>query len=183
MTSPDNILLHLAKEEEQQVREIFSLLEERGFPAQQQTPHITVTFSPSMAVDVVECAAELLPPVIPARFQRAGTVVFGTKRKQTVAWLLETSNELEIAARHISALNPDGRGPRWTPHLTMGLRLPREIVPDYVRALDEVTSPHLKELTAVRAAFWRPRTRELTVLAEASLADEVGLRPKDGPGR
>lgn len=181
MTSPDNILLHLSEGEEQQVREIFARLEERGFPAQQQTPHITITFSPSMAADVVDCAAELLPPVIPACFHRVGTVVFGTKRKQTVAWLLETSDELEIAARHISALNPDGRGPRWTPHLTMGLRLPREIVPDYIRALDGVTSPHLKELTAVRAALWRPRTQELTVLAGASSADEVGLRPKDRP--
>lgn len=165
MTSPDNILLHLAEEDEQQVREIFARLEERGFPTQQQTPHITVTFSPRMAEDVVKRAAELLPPVIPAHFQRVGTVVFGTKRKQTIGWLLETSDELEIAARHISALNPDGRGPRWTPHLTMGLRLPREIVPDYVRALDEVCSPHLKQLTAVRAALWKPRLSELTVLA------------------
>jgi 2'-5' RNA ligase len=175
MTSPDNILLHLAPEEEKQVREIFTRLQERGFPIQHQTPHITVTFSPRMAGDVVKRAADLLPPVIPARFQRMGTVVFGTKRRQTVAWLLETSDELEIAARHISALNPDGRGPRWTPHLTMGLRLPRKIVPDYVRALDEVTSPHLRELTAVRAAFWRPRSRELTVLAGAG--DEQNPAP------
>lgn len=165
MASPDNILLHLAPGEEQQVREIFSLLEERGFPTQHQTPHITVTFSPRMAGDVVKRAAELLPPVIPAHFQRLGTVVFGTKRRQTVAWLLETSDELEIAARHISALNPDGRGPRWIPHLTMGLRLPRKLVPDYIRALDEVTSPHLREFTAVRAGLWQPRLQELTVLA------------------
>ena len=167
MTSPDNILFHLPQREEQQVREIFARLEERGFPAQQQTPHITVTFSKNMADRIVERAAELLPPLIPASFQRVGTVVFGTKRKQTVAWLLETSVDLESAARELSALNPDGRGRRWTPHLTMGLRLPREIVPDYVRALDEVTSAHFRELTATRAAFWRPRTQELTVLAEA----------------
>lgn len=82
-----------------------------------------------------------------------------------MAWLLETSDELEIAARDIGARNPDGRGPRWTPHLTMGLRLPREIVPDYIRALGEETSPYLKELTAARAALWRPRSQELTVLA------------------
>ena len=149
MASPDNILLHLPEDEEQQVREVFARLEQRGFPAQSQTPHITVTFSPAMDEDVVKRAAELLPPVIPARFQRVGTVVFGTKRKQTVAWLLETSDELEIAAREIGALNPEGRGPRWTPHLTMG----------------EETSPHLKELTAARAALWRPRSQELTVLA------------------
>lgn len=167
MTSPDNILFHLPHREEQQVREIFARLEERGFPAQQQTPHITVTFSKDMADHIVERAAELLPPLIPARFQRVGTVVFGTKRKQTVAWLLETSVDLESAARELSALNPDGRGRRWIPHLTMGLRLPREIVPDYVRALDEVTSAHFRELTAARAAFWRPRTQELTVLAGA----------------
>lgn len=94
-----------------------------------------------------------------------GNVVFGTKRKQTVAWLLETSDELEIAAREISALNPDGRGPRWIPHLTMGLRLPREIVPEYIRALDELTSSNLKDFTAVRAALWRPQLQDLTVLA------------------
>jgi len=98
-------------------------------------------------------------------------VVFGTKRKQTVAWLLETSDELESAARAISALNPDGRGPRWTPHLTMGLRLPRKIVPDYMRALDEEISIYLRELTAVRAALWRPRTQELSVLAGAKSAE------------
>jgi len=46
----------------------------------------------------------------------------------------------------------------------MGLRLPRVIVPDYLRALDEA-SRHVKELTAARAALWRPRVRELTILA------------------
>lgn len=178
MASPENILLHLPEDEEQQVREVFALLDERGFPAQQQTPHITITFSPSMQAHVVERAAELLPPLIPARFQRVGTVVFGRKRKQTVAWLLETSDELEIAAREISAANPDGRGPRWIPHLTVGLRLPREIVPDYMRALDELTSSQLNEFTAVRAALWRPRAQELTVLAEATTPNGTRARPR-----
>lgn len=168
MGSPDNILLQLRDEDELQVREVFARLEERGFPAQQQTPHITVTFSSFMAPEVVTRAAELLPAVIPARFDRVGTVVFGTKRKQTVAWLLETTDELEIAAREISAHNPDGRGPRWTPHLTVGLRLPREHVPAYLQALDEVTPASFKELLAPRAVLWRPRTQERTVLAEAN---------------
>lgn len=165
LVSPENILLHLPEDEEHQVREVFARLEERGFPAQQQTPHITITFSPTLADDVVQRAAELLPPLIPASFRRVGTVVFGTKRKQTVAWLLETSDELEIAAREISAVNPDGRGPRWTPHLTMGLRLPRVMVPDYMRTLDEVASAHRKELTAIRASLWQPQSQQLTVLA------------------
>jgi len=72
---------------------------------------------------------------------------------------------LEIAARRISACNPVGRGPRWIPHLTMGLRLPREIVPGYIRALDEIASARIKELTAARAALWRPRVGQLTILA------------------
>lgn len=165
MASPENILLHLPQEEEQQVREIFAKLAERDFPTQHQTPHITITFSPAMANDVVERAAELLPPVIPASFRRVGTVVFGTKRKQTVAWLLETTDALEIAAREISALNPDGRGPRWNPHLTVGLRLPREMVPDYMHALDEVTPTIFKELTAIQAGLWRPASQHMTVLA------------------
>lgn len=163
--SPDNILLRFSAEQEQQVREIFAQLEKRGFPAQHQTPHITITFSPSMSDAVAHRAAELLPDLIPACFHRVGTIVFGTKRKQTVAWLLETTDALEMAAREISAVNPDGRGPRWTPHLTMGLRLPREIVPDYIRALDELASAQLRELTACRAALWKPRLQELTLLA------------------
>lgn len=165
MTSPDNILIHLPPVQEQQVRGIFDELEARGFPKQNQTPHITITFSPEMDPAVVERAAEILPSVIPAQFRRVGTVVFGTKSKQTVCWLLETTDELEIAARELCAMNPDGRGPRWTPHLTMGLRIPRDMVPDYIRALDEITSPHFKELTAMRAAYWKPRTQELRVLA------------------
>ncbi|QGU04170.1 2'-5' RNA ligase family protein [Corynebacterium comes] len=182
MTSPDNILLYLTEDEEQQVREVFARLEQQGFPAQRQTPHITITFSSAMPGDVVRRAADLLPPLIPARFERVGTVVFGTQRKQTVAWLLETSDELEIAAREISELNPHGRGPRWIPHLTMGLRLPREIVPDYIRALNEVASSHLKELTAVRAALWRPGRRELTVLAGVGFAEGTDLKVESGPG-
>lgn len=175
MASPENILLHLSEDQEEQVREAFAQLEERGFPRQQQRPHITITFSPAMATSVIERAAELLPPLIPATFQRVGTVVFGRRRKQTVAWLLETSDELEVAARKISEVNPDGRGPRWIPHLTVGLRLPREIIPDYIKALDEVTSTHLAELAAVRAALWRPQLQELTVLAgERSIA---GVKP------
>lgn len=165
MTSPDNILLHLADNDERQVREIFARLEGRGFPAQKQTPHITITFAPEMGAGAADRAAQLLPPVIPAPFARVGTVVFGTKSKQTVAWLLESTDELEAAARDISAHNPEGRGDRWTPHLTMGLRLPRDLVPDYIRALDELTPSRFKGFTAVRAALWQPRLDELTVLA------------------
>lgn len=174
MASPDNILLHLPDDQEQQVRDIFAQLAKRGFPLQNQTPHITLTFAPEMKEHVSRRAAELLPAVIPAQFQRVGTIVFGVKRKQTVAWLLETTEELEAVARELSGINPYGRGKRWIPHLTMGLRLPREIVPDYIRALDELTSPHLKELTANRAALWKPRIQELTVLA----GEEDG-RPED----
>ncbi|MDO5029805.1 MAG: 2'-5' RNA ligase family protein [Corynebacterium sp.] len=162
MVSPDNILMYLAPEQEQTVRDIFRQLAERGFPQQNQTPHITVTFAPTMSTDVISRAAKILPPLMPAEFRRVGTVVFGTKSKQTVAWLLETTDELEEAARELSQLNPDGRGYRWIPHLTMGLRLPRDIVPEYIRALDEITSPHFKALTAPRAAFWSPKVQELT---------------------
>src|SRR5690625_1238184 len=138
MASPDNILLHLPDKDEQQIRDLFAQLAEQGFPIQSQTPHITLTFSPEMEKHVAERAAELLPAVIPAQFRRVGTVVFGTKRKQTVAWLLETDEELEAVARELSRINPDGRGERWIPHLTVGLPLPREIVPDYIRALDAI---------------------------------------------
>lgn len=38
----------------------------------------------------------------------------------------------------------------------MGLRLPKLVVPDYIATLQEVTSPHFKELTAQRAVFYQP---------------------------
>lgn len=163
--SPDNILLYLPEQQEQRIREIFAGLADRGFPVQNQRPHITVTFSAAMDPSVVELAAKLLPAVIPAQFRRVGNVIFGTKSKQTVAWLLQTTRELEIAASKISAANPDGHGPLWTPHLTMGLRLPRKDIPGYLQAMDELTSSHFKELTAIEAAYWSPKTQEKRLLA------------------
>jgi len=164
--SPENILLYLAEIEEHQIREIFTELASQGFPAQNQTPHISITFAPQLDEQVEQRAAELLPQVLPAPLHRVGTVIFGTKRKQTVAWSLESSDELEIAARDISGMNSEGRGPRWTPHLTMGLRLPREIVPDYVRALDELSASSPTELTAASAGLWRPRSQELRLFTQ-----------------
>lgn len=163
--SPDNILLGLPAAQEDAVSGVFDALSARGFPRQQQTPHITITFAPHMDPAVIKRAGELLPTVIPATFVREGTVVFGTGRKQTVAWLLRTEDALERAARELSARNPDGRGDRWTPHLTVGLRLPREIVGEYVAALDELTPRELREITAERAGLLRPRTGEYLPLA------------------
>ncbi|WP_301924717.1 2'-5' RNA ligase family protein [Corynebacterium glaucum] len=155
--SPENILLRLPKEEEEAVRAIYAALAERGFPQQHQRPHVSITFAPTMDTRVVGEAAELLPGLLPEALRRAGVVIFGTKSKQTVTWLLEAPEELERAARRLSAMNPDGRGDRWVPHLTIGLRLPKAIVPDYVAALGEVTSPHFTEITAERAVFYQPR--------------------------
>lgn len=167
MTSPENILLRLSPRDDVYVRELFEHLEGMGFPKQNQSPHISVTFARQMQPQVVERAKDILPGCVPATLRRAGVVTFGVKRKQTVAWLLEGSDELETAARELSALNPEGRGSRWIPHLTLGLRLPREIVPDYIRALDELTSPHFRELTAEQAVYWRPQLGEEVPLAPA----------------
>lgn len=109
-----------------------------------------------MASRVVGEAAVTLPQLLPAVFRRVGTVVFGTKSKQSIAWLLEGPEEVEQAARRLSAMNPDGRGDRWVPHLTMGLRIPKAMVPDYMASLADATSPHLNELLVERAAFYQP---------------------------
>ena len=91
-SSPENILLYLDESEEQQIREIFDELALQGFPMQNQTPHISITFAPRLADDVVQRAAQVLPSVVPAKLRRVGTVIFGIRRKQTVAWLLDNSN-------------------------------------------------------------------------------------------
>ena len=163
--SPDNILFYLPPDQEQQVRDIFSALNDLGLPQQNQRPHITVTFAPRMSAEVVSRAAEILPPVVPAEFKRVGTVIFGTRSKQTIAWLLETDSAVTEAAREICALNSDGRGTEWIPHLTVGLRVPRALVPEYMQGLERVTPTRFKELTALRAAYWRPATRHYTHLA------------------
>lgn len=154
--SPENILLRLPSEEEEEIRAIYADLAARGFPEQRQRPHISVTFAPRMDTRVVGEAAVLLPPLLPAQLRRAGIVVFGTKSKQTVAWLLEAPEELEAAARALSAMNPEGRGARWVAHLTMGLRIPKVDVPGYIAALGEATLPHLNQVTAERAVFYQP---------------------------
>lgn len=105
---------------------------------------------------VVGEAAVILPPVLPAVFRRVGVVVFGTKSKQSIAWLLEGPEEVEQAARRLSAMNPEGRGDRWVPHLTMGLRIPKALVPDYIASLASVTSPHFNDISVERAAFYQP---------------------------
>lgn len=172
-SSPENILLYLPPAQEEAIREVFAELADAGLPQQFQRPHITVTFAKAMDPAVVELAARLLPPLLPATFARVGTVVFGTKSKQTIAWLLEADPALEEAARAISAANPEGRGARWTPHLTMGLRIPRQQVPDYIAALDDAARarrispsagrPALDEFTADVAGYWRPKTQEWRV--------------------
>lgn len=165
MGSPENILLRLEPGQEAYVREIFAQLEQMGFPVQEQTPHISLTFAQSLPAALLDLAQELLPSVIPAQLRRIGTVTFGIKRKQTVAWLLEAPEELEEVARTLGARNPEGHGARWVAHLTMGLRLPREVVPDYIRALNSITNPHFREVTAQRAVYWRPQEGEEQILA------------------
>lgn len=180
--SPDNILLRLPSEQDAYVRELFGELARRGFPPQAQSPHITVTFAPEMDSQVVARAAQVLPGLVPATFARVGTVVFGTKSKQTIAWLLEAPPELEQAARELGHLNPHGRGPRWIPHLTMGLRIPRAQVPGYIGALDELTSGHVRSLCGQVAGLWQPRLQRWTQLAGPAAGPSAGP-PVDGISR
>ena len=174
MGSPDNLLIRLPQKQEDYVRELFAQLAEEGFPQQNQRPHITITFAPEMDPKVVDRAHQLLPEVIPAQFQRVGTVVFGTKSKQTIAWLLETDAELGKAARELSEVNPEGRGLWWIPHLTMGLRIPRAQVPGYIEALDRLTSGHFRSMTGEVAGLWQPRKQIWTPVAP--VADSIGAQ-------
>ncbi|PFG27304.1 2'-5' RNA ligase family protein [Corynebacterium renale] len=164
MVSPDNILLRLVPEQEDYVREVFAELAERGFPPQQQTPHITMTFATVMPESVVRLAQELLPPLLPLTVRRSGVAIFGTKSKQTVSWLLDAPPALHAAARELAAANPDTHVTDWIPHITVGLRLPRAMVGEYVAALDEVTSGHFRDLHVARAVVWSSRTDTLREL-------------------
>ena len=164
--SPENILLHLPEEQDAYVREIFAEIGRRDLPNPGQRPHISVTFAQQMSPAVVDLAAELLPTVIPTTLRRVGTVVFGTRSKQTIAWLLEADPELHKVAAKLSEANPEGRGPMWIPHLTVGLRVPKQVVPRYLETLADVTSSHFKEIRVDRASFWRPSVQQERILAE-----------------
>lgn len=76
MGSPENILLRLEPGQEAYVREIFAQLEQMGFPVQEQTPHISLTFAQSLPAALLDLAQELLPSVIPTQLRRIGTVTF-----------------------------------------------------------------------------------------------------------
>ncbi len=169
--SPDNILFRLPDAEEHRIREVFDDLAAEGFPRQEQSPHVTVTFAPEMNERVVQRAGDLLAPLTPVEFRRAGVAVFGTKSKQTVAWLLDAPHDVQAAAREVSAANPDGRGPEWTPHLTVGLRLPRRMVGEYIAALDRLTPTTLKTLTGRHLAWRRPRLGDEVKLSGSAPAD------------
>ena len=165
MTSPDNLLIRLPQDQEDYVRELFAMLEAEGLPKQNQRPHITLTYAPEMDPKVIERAREVLPGLFPAQFRRVVTVVFGTKSKQTIAWLLDTSAELGAAARCLCEANEDGRGQGWIPHLTVGLRIPRKQVPAYMEALDRLTSGHFRPITGEVAGLWQPRFQKWTPIA------------------
>ena len=65
MVSPDNILMYLLPEQEAQIKEIFVQLAERGFPQQNQKPHITVTFAPTMSPEVIQRAVSYTHLTLP----------------------------------------------------------------------------------------------------------------------
>lgn len=138
------------------MRSIFHALAQRGFPPQSQSPHITVTFARALDEGVVKQSREL-DRHLPAHFLRAGVVVFGTRAKQTVAWALEADPALEEAAARVDAHNPEGRAGRWIPHLTMGLRIPRQVVGSYIDALNELTMGRDRTLVAQRLVYRRPQ--------------------------
>lgn len=154
--SPENLLFRLVPDDEQWVREIFRALAERGFPPQGQSPHITVTYAQKLDAEVIEQGAQL-HQFLPATFERTGVVVFGTRAKQTVAWALEADPALEEAAARVDAHNPEGRAGRWIPHLTMGLRIPRQVVGSYIDALNELTMGRDRTLVAQRLVYRRPQ--------------------------
>nr|WP_284500824.1 2'-5' RNA ligase family protein [Bowdeniella massiliensis] len=94
-------------EQQRQVREIFGALEARGFPRRNQTPHITISFSHDMASAAVERAAEVLPDVVPAYFQRVGTGEPMRQAAREISTLNPAANSLSAPTRHCPFFAPN----------------------------------------------------------------------------
>lgn len=135
-------------------------LKAAGIPSQADhksmtnAPHVTVAASAGIAPAAVTLARDEIGPLLPARLEVRGLVMFGHGPRLTIAHLVEPDRTLADAVRRIRDLVPTVRHPVWTPHVTLARRVPRRLLPAALEVLEATDSP--RELTCDRLRWWDP---------------------------
>lgn len=146
-------------------------LREVGLPSQADhksmtnAPHATVVAAVAVDPAVVSVARAAIAPLLPARIEVRGLVLFGQGPRYTIAHLVEPERELAAAVARIRELVPALRHPVWTPHVTLARRVPQRLVPTAFEVLQSSETP--RELLADRLRWWDPALELIEDVAAA----------------
>lgn len=142
-------------------------LRDAGLPSQldhqgsTNAPHVTVLAAPHLPS--CDLAVHVLGPLLPARAQSTGVLLFGGQRL-TVARALDVDDSLIAAVLELRRGVPNLQHRGWLPHVTLGRRIPRAMA---AAALDALGWADVEfDLTEVRR--WDPDAGTVTTVARAS---------------
>lgn len=142
-----------------------SQLDHRGMT---NAPHLSLVVATSIPDAVVARARDIFTALLPVRLDVRGLVVFGSGARVTVAHLAEPPAEVADAVAELRAATPLVRHPVWTPHVTLGRRIPRERLGEAFAAVDpRGGDPAPDVLVADRLRWWDPATATIDVLVQA----------------
>ncbi|GAA3526658.1 hypothetical protein AFL01nite_04620 [Aeromicrobium flavum] len=117
-------------------------------------PHLTLVAAAEIDPSVVSVARDEIGPLLPARVEVRGLVLFGHGPRMTIAHLVEPDPTLAAAVARVRALVPALRHPVWTPHVTLARRVPSRLLTAALEVLDATDAP--RELVADRLRWWDP---------------------------
>ncbi|WP_172806355.1 2'-5' RNA ligase family protein [Aeromicrobium choanae] len=117
-------------------------------------PHVTLVAAVAIDAAAVSTAREAIAPLLPARIEVRGLVLFGQGPRVTIAHLVEPDPSVAAAAERIRALVPALRHPVWTPHVTLARRVPRRLLAQALEVLDATEAP--RDLICDRLRWWDP---------------------------
>lgn len=135
-------------------------LRSAGLPSQADhrsmtnAPHATVVAARTVDPEVVDAARRAIAPLLPARLEIRGLVLFGQGPRVTIAHLVEPDAALAAVVAQVRAKVPELRHPVWTPHVTLARRVPRRLLREAFEVLQDTEAPD--ELVCDRLRWWDP---------------------------
>lgn len=152
----------------------WAALRDAGLPSQADhksmtnAPHATVVAAVEIDPEVVSVARDAVAPLLPARIEVRGLVLFGQGPRFTIAHLVEPERELAAVVARLRERVPALRHPVWTPHVTLARRVPQRLLPTAFEVLRSAETP--RELIADRLRWWDPALELIEDVATAPRA-------------
>ena len=142
-----------------------SQLDHRGMT---NAPHLSLVVASAIPDDVVARAREFFAAALPIRLDVRGLIAFGAGSRVTLAHLAEPPRAVVDEVTALRQASPRVRHPVWTPHVTLGRRIPRDRLGEATAAVDaRGGEPAPDVLVADRLRWWDPATATIDVLARA----------------